>query len=349
VVPKVKILIVGAGAGGLITGYHFALSGIDVTFFVRPSRMDEMAQKPKRLYCYNDHKVKLFDEYATLCDMDDVAAKKFDYVLTTLDGNAMHSDEGMALLGDLGNAVRESNSILVCLGAAHGIEEFFVKQTGHPIERCLFGSFSLLSHNVPLPDQRFEESIDQEALAGCVFAYTHLGKGNGGLVLTRTNRDLGKELAEVYGRSGVSSCMVMPNLRVMDCMSYFLAPSFVAFEIEGWPEPDDIYETESWRLAEKATMELFALPQHGLSGKVVAALGGPLNMLTKMFKNMSRDASPLDFHAFNKFHHGGKVVEQDISLARDALSQEEGRGRKLPNLRSLMARLDKVNAQKNKA
>lgn len=342
--PKTRVLIVGAGAGGMVTGYHFALSGVDVTFYVRPGRMEEMAQKPKRLYCYENHEVKKFDEYTTVCDMDEVATKKFDYVLTTLDGNAMHSDEGMALLRDLGNAVRATDAILVCLGAAQGIEEFFTKHTGIPIERCVFGSFSLLSHNIPLPDQRFDESIDQEALSGCVYAYTHLGKGKSGLVLTRTNRKLGLELAEVYGRSGVSSCMVMPNLRVMDCMTYFLAPSFVAFEIEGWPEPEDIYETESWRLAQKATMELFALPQHGLSGKVVAALGGPLKMLTKMYKNMSKDAFPLDFYAFNKFHHGGKVVAQDISMARDALSREEGRGRNLPNLRGLIERLDSINA-----
>jgi|GEM_PF-5708017 len=39
-----------------------------------------------------------------------------------------------------------------------------------------------------------------------------------------------------------------------------------------------------------------------------------------------------------------KVVEQDINIARDSLSQEEGLGRKLPNLRSLLERLNKINA-----
>ena len=339
-----NVLIVGAGAGGLVTGYHFALSGVDVTFFVRPSRLEEMARKPKRLYCYEDHEVKLFDDYDTVCDMDEVAARKFDYVLTTLDGFAMHSDEGVALLRDLGNAVRASNPVLGCLGVAEGIEDFIVKHTGFPIDRCLFGSFSLLSHNVPLPGQRFDESIDQEGLAGCVFAYTHLGNGKAGLMLTRTNRNLGKELAELYGRSGVSTCTVMPNLRVADCASYFLSPSFVAFVIEGWPEPEDMFKTETWRLAEKATAEIVALPQYGFLGKVVAALGGPLNLLAKMWEGTSKAALPLDFHAFNRFHHGGKVMAQDIGISRDILSREEGRGRKLPMLRSLIERLDQVGA-----
>ena len=334
------VLIVGAGAGGLVTGYHFALSGVDVTFFVRPSRMEEMARKPRRLYCYEDHEVKLFDDYDTVCDMDEVAARKFDYVLTTLDGFAMHSDEGVALLRDLGNAVRASNPVLACLGAAEGIENFIVKHTGLPLDRCLFGSFSLLSHNVPLPGQRFDDSIDQEGLAGCVFAYTHLGKGKAGLMLSRTNRELGRELAGVYGRSGVSTCSVMPDLRVLDCASYFLSPSFVAFMIEGWPEPDEMFKTETWRLAEKATMEIVALPQYGLLGKVLAALGGPLNLLARTWEGTSKAALPLDFHAFNKFHHGGKVVAQDIDISRAILSREEGRGRKLPMLRSLMERLD---------
>ena len=304
-----------------------------------------MARKPKRLYCYEDHEVKLFDDYDTVSDMDEVAAKKFDYVLTTLDGFAMQSDEGVALLRDLGNAVRASNPVFACLGAAEGIEDFIVKHTGLPIDRCLFGSFSLLSHNVPLPGQRFDESVDQEGLAGCVFAYTHLGKGKAGLMLTRTNRDLGQELAELYGRSGASTCTVMPNLRVADCASYFLSPSFVAFMIEGWPEPEDMFKTETWRLAEKATMEIVALPQFGFLGKVIAALGGPLNLPAKMWEGTSKAAVPLDFHAFNKFHHGGKVMAQDIGISRDILSREEGRGRKLPMLRSLIERLDQVNAQ----
>ena len=339
-----KALIVGAGAGGLVTGYHFALSGVDVTFFVRPGRMEEMARKPKRLYCYEDHEVKLFDDYDVICDMDAVAAQQFDYVLTTLDGSAMHSDEGMALLRDLGNAVRASSAVFACLGAAEGIEDFIVKHTGLPIERCLFGSFSLLSHNVPLPGQRFDASIDQEGLSGCVFAYTHLGKGKAGLMLTRTNRGLGQELAELYGRSGASTCTIMPNLRVVDCATCFLSPSFVAFMIEGWPEPEEMFKTETWRLAEKATMEIVALPQYGFLGKVIAAIGGPLNLPAKMWEGTSKAAVPLDFHAFNKFHHGGKVMAQDIGISRDILSREEGRGRKLPMLRSLMESLDRVNA-----
>ena len=343
-----NVLIVGAGAGGLVTGYHFALSEVDVTFFVRPSRMEEMTRKPKRLYCYEDNEIKLFGDYATTCKMDEVAAQEFDYVLTALDGFAMQSEEGVALLQDLGNAVRASNAVLVCLGAALGIEDFIVKHTGLPIERCLFGSFSLLSHNVPIPGQRFDENIDQEGLASCIFAYTHLGEGNKGLALTRTNRKLGREFAEVYGRSGVSTCLVMPNLRFLDCMLCFLAPSFVAFVIEGWPEPEDIYKTKTWRLAEKATMEIFALPQYGILGKVAAALGGPLNLLTRMWKGMYKDALPLDFPAFNRFHHGGKVLEQDIKIARDVLSREEGRGKKMPNLRSLLERLDKANAEVRK-
>ena len=343
-----NVLIVGAGAGGLVTGHHFALSGVDVTFFVRSSRLEEMARKPKRLYCYDDNEVKLFDDYVAVCDMDEVATRRFDYVLTTLDGFAMHSDEGVSLLRDLGNAVRASNPVLVCLGAAEGIESFVVKHTGLPIDRCLFGSFSLLSHNVPLPDQRFDESIDQEGLAGCVFAYTHLGKGKAGLTLTRTNRALGRELAEVYGRSGVSTCSVMPNLRVLDCMLYFLSPSFVAFMIEGWPAPENMYKTETWRLAEKATMEIAALPQYGFLGKVVAALGGPLSLLTRIWEGTSKAALPLDFHAFNKFHHGGKVMAQDIGISRDILSREEGRGKKLPMLRRLMERLDEVSRERDR-
>ena len=101
-----------------------------------------------------------------------------------------------------------------------------------------------------------------------------------------------------------------------------------------------MFKTETWRLAEKATMEIVALPQYGFLGKVLAALGGPLNLLARTWEGTSKAALPLDFHAFNKFHHGGKIMAQDIDISRDILSREEERGRKLPMLRSLMQRLD---------
>lgn len=335
-----KILIIGAGAGGLVTGYHFALSDAEVTFFVRPSRMEEMADKPKQLYCYEDNKVRTFSAYETICDMDAVAAGQFDYVISTLDGSSMQSDEGKALLRHSGEAIASSQTVFVCLGAARDVEALILKQTGLPMERCLFGSFSFLSHNVPLPTQRFDTSIDKASLSECDYAYTHLGKNKAGLVLFRKNQKLAKQFAEIYGRSGVSTCSVMPNFKIVDCLSYFLAPSFVAFEIEAWPEPKDIYKSETWGLAEKATLEIFALPQHGFLGKIVAVLSRPFSILTKMYKNMDADAAPLDFHAFNKFHHGGKVLEQDLEMARHTLEAEEQRGRKMPNLRALLARLD---------
>ncbi|MDE0364101.1 MAG: hypothetical protein OXP09_00845 [Gammaproteobacteria bacterium] len=340
-----NVLIVGAGAGGMVTGYHFALSGADVTFFVRANRVSEMARKPKRLYCYDDHETKIFDQYQTVCSTDEVAAQRFDYVLTTLDGFAMHSDEGMELLRNLGNAIRPSEAVLVCLGVAHGIEDFIAHHTSIPSERCLFGSFSFLSHNIPLPDQRFHPDIDQEALSNCVFAYVHLGQSNAGLTLTRTNRKLGQELAKAFDRSGVSTFSVVPNLSVMDFLSCFPFPGLIAFVIEGWPEPEVMYKTENWELASKATLEILALPQYGYLGKLLAVLGGPLKFLTRVWRGTSKAALPLDYHAFNKFHHGGKVLAQDMEIVRDILHREEGRGRELPNLGRLLKRLDESEVQ----
>ena len=117
-----KILIIGAGAGGLVTGYHFALSDAEVTFFVRPSRMEEMADKPKQLYCYEDNKVRSFSDYETICNMDAVAVGQFDYVISTLDGSSMQSDKGKAFLRHSGEAIASSQTIFVYLGAARDVE-----------------------------------------------------------------------------------------------------------------------------------------------------------------------------------------------------------------------------------
>ena len=39
-----KVLIVGAGATGLVAGYHLQLAGAEITFLVRPKRLLALSQ-----------------------------------------------------------------------------------------------------------------------------------------------------------------------------------------------------------------------------------------------------------------------------------------------------------------
>ena len=55
---RARILIIGAGSMGIITGYHLSLAGADVTFIIRPHRAEAL-NHPQILYCYDDNKLKV--------------------------------------------------------------------------------------------------------------------------------------------------------------------------------------------------------------------------------------------------------------------------------------------------
>ncbi|MEJ8305434.1 hypothetical protein [Saccharibacillus sacchari] len=47
---------------------------------------------------------------------------------------------------------------------------------------------------------------------------------------------------------------------------------------------------------------------------------------------------PLDLQAFNRFHHGGKVREQDIQSLRESLADGLRAGRRMTALKKLLER-----------
>ena len=59
----------------MVTGYHFGRGGSDVTFFVRPARVDQLSERPRRLYSYDDNQIKSFEDYQVTCDMSEVGAR----------------------------------------------------------------------------------------------------------------------------------------------------------------------------------------------------------------------------------------------------------------------------------
>ncbi|KQV14521.1 MULTISPECIES: hypothetical protein [unclassified Kitasatospora] len=49
---------------------------------------------------------------------------------------------------------------------------------------------------------------------------------------------------------------------------------------------------------------------------------------------------PLDYQAFNRFYHGGKVHAQDVEGLRSCLAEGRRQGRPMAALQALLARLD---------
>ena len=81
------------------------------------------------------------------------------------------------------------------------------------------------------------------------------------------------------------------------------------------------------------------LPEHGLPGKI-GSLFLSSRLLAKCNVKMERDCLPVDYSAFNKFHHGGKVREQDMQVLRDRLASGLAQGKPMPALSELLRRYE---------
>ena len=334
-----KVLIVGAGAGGFVTGYYFALSGADVTFYVREKRMEQL-KPPQSLYSYDDCELKQFTDYGLICDMQQVAERSYDFVLVTFDSHTSFSEEGTQLLENLGKAVEDTEAVVVNLGVGVGIKEHFLKTTGLDESRILSGSFAFLSHFVASADlsRLVHPPANQEEVGKAYVAYRHIG-GKGGLIIDNKSRDNSMRFAELYNRNGISKCTTAKPVSV-DLRNNISFPLFAASELLGWADTEITAKDKTvWPLACKAVNEIAALPEFGLPGKIQSIIMR-VPLWSSVWLKVDKASLPLDFNSFNQLHHGGKVVAQDTEIMRQNLAIGQQAGKQMPHLQELLDRLD---------
>lgn len=330
-----RVLIVGAGALGTVTGYHLALGGTEVTFFVRPARLAEM-QPPQTLYCYDDGQLKNFLNYRVMSNMDEVRAARFDFVMVTFDGATCRSPEGTKLLTQLGDAIRATPAVIVIAGV--GVLDHYVATTGLPEARLLEGTMASLSYQVARATMPLHPPTRAEELSQALLAYRQMNGKTGFMVAARPAKTA-RDFAEIYNRGGVSACVVL-NAELFRIISTAFFPLLAVNDLAGWPDAKTMSaEHEKLELCAGAMREISRLPRHGWIGRGVAlALTRPL--IATLLKKMERDTLPMDFAAFNKFHHGGKVRAQDIQVMRDCANEGAGVGHRMLALNTLLLRYE---------
>lgn len=331
-----SVLIVGAGAVGLSTGYHLALGGADVTFLVRPGRKDAFAA-PRHLYCYDDGELKRFDGYGVEDDVAGLELERLEHVIVTLDGHTSRTPESTVMLSALGDAIRDTPAVVITIGMGIGLREHYLQTMRIPGERLLRGIPGMLSHQAGagLPTH---PPTDPALVAEASICYRH-PSSRVGLRIAPRPRAAAKRFAALYDRCRVSRCKSMSG-RLMDVVADAVFPIYAACDIAGWPPIAEVVaDKELWRLACRAQGEIIALPGGGWFGKAMAPVFGP--RLTAMIHVKSERATlPLDLQAFNRFHHGGKVRAQDVEVLRNCLADGQRHGRPMTALRALLARLD---------
>jgi hypothetical protein len=328
-------LIVGAGALGILTGYHLQLAGADITFFVRENRLAALGA-PQILYCYDDGTLKSFSGYRTATDLGTLAQTRFDYVLVTLDGAACLSEEGTKLLAGIGDLIRESDAVIIVGGV--GVRSHYLATTRLPAHRIVEGTLGCLAYQTDRVIFPLHPPTDPATLAKSSLAYHHL-QGGPGFFLAAAPRPAAEAFAALYTLSKVSRAKVV-SASLFAIISTAFFPMTAICDLAGWPDAATLSaNTPLMRLGSGAMREIIALPEHGWLGLVSAPVMRN-SALAWLLKKMDQAALPIDFSAFNHFHHGGKVRAQDLQVLRNCLAAGLARGRKMAALGELVARYE---------
>lgn len=324
---------------GLVNGYYLHLGGAEVTFLVRPGKKAASAP-PALLYCYDDGELKTFDGYGLEDDVADLAGKAFDYAIVTLDFALCVSADGIALLKALGRMFADTNTVVVIGGVGIGLREHFIRTTGLPEERIVNGCLALLSHQ-PSANLPVHAPTDPATLASSRMAYRHLSGIS--FVVDDMFPDAAAKLAEIYGRSGMSSCAVIARSQLA-VMTNSAFPVLAAAEIAGWISMKELTEQgDLWTLSCEARREVASLPEFGMADDVIAQTMSDEALAVAQIQT-EQACLPLDYQAFNQFHHGGKVSAQDLEVMRNCARAGELLGRPMAALNTIIGRLEQVRA-----
>lgn len=333
-----RILIVGAGSMGMVTGLNLSLAGAEVTFLIRPHRAEAL-NRPQLLYSFNDHKLKEFKNYNYIIDPSQMTGKDYDYIIVTLDGASLKNETGQSLVATIGSAVRQSTKTKVILGTVFfNIRPWFLEVSGLDESQVVLGWITIHAYPTAAVTLPLHSPTDPELLSKASTAYIDsLGDG---FCVSDSNPNVANGFAKIYNASGVSKCGVMPQSQA----GLFMNPIFTVFiasEVLDWPPYKDIDpQSEIWGLAVAAWKEIQALSIHGEPGQE-AAKSTTESTVATMFASMETLMQPLDLAAFYKYHHGGKVVTQDREHLYACLAYGEAEGKPMMALKELLGRVDK--------
>jgi hypothetical protein len=324
-----KILIVGCGAVGLSQGYHLS-AGAEITYLVRPGRSGAFAP-PKRLYDYKKDELLTFKDYRIIESTTEVAGEEFYCVLDTLDGHTAQSEGGVATLKSVGHLIRNVSKTFVLYDAIGAdMEHHYASTMGIAKERLVL-VLSMLAHQ-PTPLIHVPSTANRDLIAQADLLYSHIGT-DAGLVVVNKNVKLTKKTEAVYNQNGRLKIQRQPAI-VGDLVLLGIA-QLVVWHIEDWPAWPRLQNSgESWTLLIRAQKEILSLPRFGWTGWALSWFIGSW-VTGKMIEMPAKGALPLAYHEFNAFHHGNKVVKQDVEVLEELVGHGEKAKISMTSLREI--------------
>jgi len=339
-----KILIVGCGAVGLTQG-HILSFGADITYLVRGGRTSAF-KAPKKLYDYKENVLRTFDHYRVIESPDEVADEEFYCVFDTLDGHTARSEGGQATHKAVGDLIRDHPATFVLYDAMGiDIKDHYASTMDISAERLVFCG-SIIAHQ-PTRSISIPASADASLIAQADMLFSY-NTGNYGLTMLNTSPKLVKAFSDVYNQHPKLRVMIAPAFLESSGLTMVIMLQLMAWSIDGWRTlPEFRSNTEVWNLMLRAQAELLRLPRYGWTGRLMAMLVG--SWVTMKLMNTPVEATlPLQMHEFNAFHHGSKVVKQDLMVLEEVIAEGERAKHKMVALRELVKRAEERASQANK-
>lgn len=329
-----KILIVGAGAMGVVTGYHLDLAGAAVTFLVRPHRLPAL-QRPQVLYAYDDGGLKTFAGYDCITTTDALTYGRFDYVLLTLDGVALRSPEGVSLIEAIGAGARDTPTKVIIGTIGVGLKPWFMRLSGLAEDQVFNGAMSIMAYSPASVSLPLHPPTNAARLAQADLAYVYAGEQ--GFIVDDSAARAAHRFSEIYNRCGASTCEVRPAAAFATSIPA-LFPVFTASDVMGWPRAEELGgDRELWALTTEAVREIQDLGSHEEQNTTTQGVTTGQSLID-MWKAWEAATLPMDLQAFNRFHHGGKVNAQDQQLLLDCVAAGQAIGQPMKALQTLVER-----------
>jgi len=154
----VRVLIVGAGAVGIVYGYHLFKGGVDISFLVKPNHVSKLA-KGINLFDLSlpksQRKRVLFREFTLYTDPTITTRELFDQIWICTDSTALlDSDFFSALL----SKVDPSKTVLVNSTPEFDDDELLLSYYKSK-DRLIHTTISFQSWQAPLPDEKIHPTL----------------------------------------------------------------------------------------------------------------------------------------------------------------------------------------------
>jgi ketopantoate reductase len=297
-----KILIVGAGAVGLVYGHHFSNAGHQVTFFVKEKYQQTLAaDKQKGVVLYHLNKDKhlqspvRFTNFTTITEWDD--ADGFDLIALSISSNALRQLP-LSIINDKIESSMNAASLLMLHPSE---EDLSYLTTVIAKKHILQGMITLISYQTDY----INEGIKPAGTAYYLPALPMPISTSQSLLQTQDTLKL-KEVVTLFNQSGIKAKAVNSTLDDSQLISAFLITFLCALEAADW-------QFERLKNSKKLLQQLSAaqaelLPQKMIANgvlvpfkkRLLTALLKP--WLYKMLIAISPRVMPLPLEAYLKKH-----------------------------------------------